>query len=534
MTIDTLFRLASSWLPALLSHLWSSTIFLLLMLGAASLMRWRLTAGARFAIVFIGILKFAIPGGAIVAGVKSLAGDMIPAAPAGPLEIPFEVLAGPLRSTPPSISSSPWPAIGIAIWLLVALAIIIRLATTRRRLVSLSVRTALPPTNREIEALSSARRRSGVRHGIDLVRSATPESPAVLRVLRPLIVLPANGCDDLTDEELESLLRHECAHVKRHDNLLARIESLIAAMFWFHPLLWLARRVTAIERERACDELVAGSDDERDTYLAALSKFCHASIATRLPGVSCMATAKLKERMDHVMNYQRLKALAPSPHLVAAVAFSALVLFTAASGIIESDRAFAETTNVRGNAYAVKVTASRTDGLISVESTVSENKTQTVIAAPTLTVEAGHEASTRTVRDDGLEIILRVRPDPSKFEDAAAQAFFAGRIAIEVTIEKGGKIVQKTTTSLRPDEKESVPRFTGAPIDLMLKDADLRDVVTLFGKLTNLEMRMDESIQGKVSVSWHSVPWDEAFDSLMREHSLTYRIEEGAIHIARK
>ena len=521
---DFLGRFADSYLPSLVSHLWSSTIFLILVLLVVLVMRTRLTASARFSLALIGILKFAIPGAIVTAGGRLLVGDLFRLDSSGPLQVPLQVVGGALRINPASMARGLWPGIAIAVWFTVALVLIFRFALTRHHLVSLSVRTALPPRAREVEALERARRRVGVRRGIDIARSALPEAPAVLRIFRPLVVLPAGGCDDLSDDELESLLCHECAHVARHDNLIARIESIICALFWFHPLIWIAQQVTVIERERACDEVVAGSADERETYLAALAKFCHAAIAPRLPGVSCMATAKLKERMDHVMNYPALKAQAPSPKRVTLLATAALVLFTVAAGMVGSDRAFAGGTKKAGEPYAIKITATRAGESIALQGAVSENKTQKIIAAPKLTFDAGQTASSRT-SGSGLDVVFEVRPHG------------ADRVAVDVTIEKDGDLIQRNTLLVTPSQSEtkSPPdKYTGDPINLDLKDADLRDVLNTLGKLTGFEMRIDESVQGKVSVNWQNVPWDEALDSILKDNGLTYRIEGSTIHVSKK
>ncbi|HVE65578.1 MAG TPA: M56 family metallopeptidase, partial [Thermoanaerobaculia bacterium] len=351
---DAVRRFAGSAFPALVSHVWSSTIFIGLVLLVLFLARKRLTAGARFSLAFIGILKFAIPVAVVEPFVRRVAEEIFGSGARGRFEIPLQVLGGAFQLEALSTSQSVWPAVGIALWLAVAVLLIVRHTLARRRLVSLSVRTAVAPHPREVEALSRARQRVRLRRGIDIARAALPEAPAVLRILRPLVVLPAAGCDDLTDDELESLLCHECAHVARHDNLVARIESVICALFWFHPLIWVAQRVTVIERERACDEVVAETADGRETYLAALTKFCHAAIAPRLPGVSCMATANLKERMDHVMNYPVLRAQAPSAPRVTVLGGAALVLFTLAASLVGSDPALAGGSRKGSEPYAIK------------------------------------------------------------------------------------------------------------------------------------------------------------------------------------
>jgi len=508
--------LARAYLPLIASHVWSSTIFLLLVLAVIFLVRGRLTASARFSLCLIGILKFAIPGAAIAPWVGLVLRSRSP----GPLPIPLQVLGGAFRVNPPLTGSALWPVVVIAIWLAVAIAIIARGTLTRRRLVALSVRTAMPPLAREAEALARARRRLRIRRAIDIARSALPEAPAVLRIFRPLIVLPAAGCDDLSDEELESLLSHECAHVARHDNLIARIESVVCALFWFHPLIWIAQRITVIERERACDEMVADSAERRETYLAALTKFCQAAIAPRLPGVSCMATAKLKERMDHVMRYPAIKAQAPSPKGVALLATVALVLFTVAAGMVGTGNAFA-----RGNGdYAVKVTAKRAGDSIVLQGTVSDNKTQRVVGSPKVTLDASRRA-TMKISGAGVDVAFEVRPDSGD------------RIAVDVTIEKEGEVVQRNTLVVAPSEAEtaeSTKKYTGQPISLEVKDADLRDVIVMFGKATGLETRIEDSVQGRVSVAWHNVPWDQAFDSLLNDNGLKYHIESKTIVISKK
>lgn len=508
-------RAGDAWLPDLVAHLWSSTLFLLLVLVVVFLMRHRLTASARFALALIGILKFAIPGGLL----------SFPAARPAALELPIQVLGGAFPLPSPPVRPSLWPAMAIAVWLAVAIFLMLRFALTRHRLVALSMKTALPPHSREVEALSRARRRVGVRRSIDIARSALPEAPAVLRILRPVVVLPAAGCEDLSDDELESLLCHECAHVARHDNLIARIESVICALFWFHPLIWIAQRITVIERERACDEVVAGSADERETYLTALTKFCHAAIAPRLPGVSCMATAKLKERMDHVMNYETLKAEAPSTRRVSFIATAALVLFTVASAIIGGDRAFAGASK-RVDPYAVRITAARTGEAVAVQATVTENATRAIIATPRLLLDASHIGSTRVDAGD-TSVLMEVNPAELDW------------ISIAMTIEKLGQVVKSDTVRVKvlPGTEtvrtETTETYTGAPISLTLVDADLRDLIGTFGKLTGVEMRVDDSVQGKVSVNWHNVPWDEAFDTMLKENGLKYEIRNKVMYISK-
>lgn len=515
--------LAADLFPGLASHVWSSTVFLLAVLATFFVLRRRLTAGARFSLVLIGLAKLAIPDAAVGAAVRLLAGDALRTGTSGPFEVPLQTVAGALRVDLVPAEARLWPAIVLSLWLAVALALILRLVSAHHRL-ALSARTVLPAQPREVAALARAQRRAGARCRIGIARSALPEAPAVLRIHRPLVVLPVAGCDDLSEDELESLLCHECAHVARRDNLVARCVSVLCSLFWFHPLVWIAQRILMIERERACDEIAAGPAGGGEVYLAALTKFCHAAIGPGSPGISRMATAQLKERMDHVMHYPDLKAQAPSPARVTLLAAAALVLFAAVSGLVGSESAFAQ--GKERLPYAVRITAMRAGGAVAVTASVRENATQTAIAAPALTLDASRQGSARNSAPGGMQVTLEVRPGSGD------------RLVVEVTVEKAGAVVQKNNLTVAPSDSpaaaERAEEYTGEPIDLNLANADLRDSLAQLGKIGGLQMRIDEDVQGKVSTSWQNVPWDEALDSILKENGLTYRIEGAALHVSKR
>ena len=516
---DSGLRRAADLFPDLASHVWSSTVFLLAVLAILFALRRRLTAGARFSLALIGLAKFAVPDAIVGPGVRLLAGDI---ESSGSLQVPLQAFAGALRVDLAPVDARLWPALLLGIWGIVALALILRLAWAHHRLAGLLARTVQPARPREIAALARAQQRAGARGRIDIVRSTLPEAPAVLRIVRPLVVLPVAGCDDLSDDELESLLCHECAHVARRDNLVAGCVAILCALFWFHPLIWIARRILVIERERACDEMAAGSADGGEVYLSALIKFCHAAIGPELPGISRMATAQLKERMDHVMSYVDLKAHAPSSRRVTLLAVAALALFTIVSGVVGSERVFAQG---KANPYAIRISATRAGGVITLAGTVRENATQTVIAAPALTVDASRRGSASSSAPGGVKVAFEARPESSD------------RLEVDVTIEKAGAVVQKSTLRVAPSDAAAADRpqeYTGQPIDLSFTNANLREVLTTFGQISGLQMRIDEAVQGKVSMSWHNVPWDEALDSIVRENGLTYRIEGSTLIVSKR
>ena len=73
--------------------------------------------------------------------------------------------------------------------------------------------------------------------------------------------------------------------------------------------------------------------------------------------------------------------------------------------------------------------------------------------------------------------------------------------------------------------------FTGDPISLNLKDADIKDVLRTFAQLTGLNIAVDPQVQGTVTVDFVDVPWDQALDLILRQNGLTYVLEGNVMRV---
>ena len=88
------------------------------------------------------------------------------------------------------------------------------------------------------------------------------------------------------------------------------------------------------------------------------------------------------------------------------------------------------------------------------------------------------------------------------------------------------------TTGSRELETQ-VRRFTGEPISLNLKDADIKDVLRFFSQITGLNIVVDPDVTGSVTVSLDNVPWDQALDIMLRINRLDYVVENNVLRVAR-
>ncbi len=94
--------------------------------------------------------------------------------------------------------------------------------------------------------------------------------PVVVGVFRPVILLPASLLSGLAPEDVETILAHELAHLRRRDHLTILVQRGLEAVVFYHPVAWwLGRRIDAL-REDACDDLVIDSGIDRLDYATTL------------------------------------------------------------------------------------------------------------------------------------------------------------------------------------------------------------------------------------------------------------------------
>lgn len=73
--------------------------------------------------------------------------------------------------------------------------------------------------------------------------------------------------------------------------------------------------------------------------------------------------------------------------------------------------------------------------------------------------------------------------------------------------------------------------YSGEPISLNLKDADIKDVLRTFAQLTGLNMAIDPQVSGSVTVDFVDVPWDQALELILRQNSLAYKLEGNVMRV---
>ena len=129
--------------------------------------------------------------------------------------------------------------------------------------------TAAPVELQQIfEAL---RRRLGVERAVRLMHSALVQAPTVIGWLRPVVLIPASCLTGLSTMQIEAVLAHELAHIRRHDYLVSVLQSVIETLLFYHPAVWWVSKQVRRERECCCDEMAVAVGGDRLAYARALS-----------------------------------------------------------------------------------------------------------------------------------------------------------------------------------------------------------------------------------------------------------------------
>ncbi|HKE90805.1 MAG TPA: M56 family metallopeptidase [Gemmatimonadales bacterium] len=168
---------------------------------------------------------------------------------------------------------------------------------------------------------------------VALLTLAGQGMPMTWGTWRPVILLPAEA-DQWSEARRHDVLLHELAHVERRDCLTHLIAVCATAIYWFHPLVWVAARGLRVERERACDDRVIAGGARPSEYAEHLLEIAHGFAARPTTAFASLAMARpshLATRLLDVLDARRRRdALTRRLALPGAVTAALLVLPVAA------------------------------------------------------------------------------------------------------------------------------------------------------------------------------------------------------------
>jgi GWxTD domain-containing protein len=173
------------------------------------------------------------------------------------------------------------------------------------------------------QRLDQLRARLRLSKPVALLETCLADVPVVIGYVRPVILAPVGLLAGMPASQVEAILMHELAHIRRHDYLANLLETVVESFLFYHPAIWWMSGVIRAEREKCCDDLVVAASGDAHDYAAALA----ALEQTRWPANETVLAAtggSLMKRIHRLLYQPKASALAP--------VFSAGILMIAAVG----------------------------------------------------------------------------------------------------------------------------------------------------------------------------------------------------------
>ena len=179
-----------------------------------------------------------------------------------------------------------WAGYLFLVWSVIAAAGLFRLAlglwhlrALRQNCIAVDTSELDPAVAATLEELNAARSLTSRR--VTLAASDRVRVPSALGLWKPVIALPAWALKELPASELNIIVRHEFAHLRRWDDWTNLVQKIARAVFFFHPAVWWIESRLSVEREMACDDVVVAETRNPMGYASCLVNLLERSLAQR-------------------------------------------------------------------------------------------------------------------------------------------------------------------------------------------------------------------------------------------------------------
>lgn len=158
----------------------------------------------------------------------------------------------------------------VALWMLVVVVKSFSILAGVQKIYFLKTRhvTAIEPFwENRVARLAQA---MGLKQSIRVLQSGLAKMPMVVGHLKPVILLPVGLLNGLSVVEVEAILNHELAHIKRYDFLVNMLQTIVETLFFFNPMVLWVSNLIKTERENCCDDMTLENNVSKKDYIRAM------------------------------------------------------------------------------------------------------------------------------------------------------------------------------------------------------------------------------------------------------------------------
>jgi beta-lactamase regulating signal transducer with metallopeptidase domain len=209
--------------------------------------------------------------------------------------------SGVTRTVRPAFMiASSWAMYLFAIWAVIATIGLLRVGVglwqvrrVRRTCIEISTASLDPRLRLTLGEFHSSR-------PVTICISNSLQVPTAIGFIKPLVVFPAWALGELSPTELNAILLHELAHLRRWDDWTNLAQKLLCAVFFFHPAIWWIESKLSLEREMACDDAVLADTVNPRAYAACLVTVAEKSLMRRGLAMAQAAVSRVRQTSQRV------------------------------------------------------------------------------------------------------------------------------------------------------------------------------------------------------------------------------------------
>lgn len=157
-----------------------------------------------------------------------------------------------------------------------------------------------------LRLVSQCREELHIKRPVSVFITPALKSPACVGILKPAIYLPLRLLSDFSEEEIRFMLLHELRHCRQNDNLINLLVQIAAVLYWFHPMVWVARNEIRCDREVSCDCAVMNLLRKEDRLKYGHTLICFAEKISLFSFAAGFGSPmkQMKRRISNIAGYQ--------------------------------------------------------------------------------------------------------------------------------------------------------------------------------------------------------------------------------------
>jgi bla regulator protein blaR1 len=221
-----------------------------------------------------------------------------------------------------------WIPTLVQVWFLGAMLFLVRLATSLADIRNLRQKQHDPAESLWQQVLDKQLTSLKMSKPVQLLKSIHVDVPMTYGVWKPVILIPVGLFLQLSPVQLEAIIAHELAHIKRHDYLVNLIQSILEVVFFFHPIFWWINKTAKEQRENACDDLAISTGiAPKDLAYGLANVLNHAKNPT--PEIAMAAAKTNNPTLDRIKRIMGVKTSSTQPTTITSMTMMITLLLGA-------------------------------------------------------------------------------------------------------------------------------------------------------------------------------------------------------------